>query len=112
MIKWGDKLQKSIPRSKIKKPADDVPSWARGNRPYNRETPNDFAKRVMDDQYGVGKWDGKNSEYSQIKKWGSRHFEPSEPPPEPPAWMPEILGPGGEWIPVDPCVISESGCTI
>ncbi|WP_426729825.1 hypothetical protein, partial [Pseudomonas aeruginosa] len=53
----------------------DVPSWAKGDRPYQGESGKDFAKRIMDQKYGKGNWkDGPGSEYNQIKKWGDRSF--------------------------------------
>ncbi|MWK59987.1 RHS repeat protein, partial [Pseudomonas otitidis] len=55
--------------------AKDIPSWARGERPYKGEPGKDFAKRLMDKKYGEGNWsDGPGSEYNQIKKWGDRSF--------------------------------------
>ncbi|MBN0084501.1 RHS repeat protein, partial [Pseudomonas aeruginosa] len=55
--------------------AKDVPSWAKGDRPYQGESGKDFAKRIMDQKYGKGNWkDGPGSEYNQIKKWGDRSF--------------------------------------
>ena len=56
--------------------AKDVPSWAKGNRPYKSESGRDFAKRLCDEKYGPGNYKtGPNSEYSEIKKWGDRSFE-------------------------------------
>lgn len=40
-----------------------------------------FAKRLMDQQYGKGEWNktkadvGPGSEYQGIKKWGDRSFQ-------------------------------------
>ncbi|WP_342330268.1 hypothetical protein [Pedobacter sp. FW305-3-2-15-E-R2A2] len=34
----------------------DVPHWARGQKPQAGESGNDFAKRLMDTQYGKGEW--------------------------------------------------------
>ncbi|MGS6433520.1 hypothetical protein ACUS56_32310, partial [Pseudomonas aeruginosa] len=36
--------------------AKDVPSWAKGDRPYQGESGKDFAKRIMDQKYGKGNW--------------------------------------------------------
>jgi len=59
-----------------KEKASDIPSWAKGNKPYKGENGKDFAKRLMDDQYGKGKYDPKtNQEYKKIHKWGDRGFE-------------------------------------
>ena len=57
--------------------ARDVPSWAKGNRPLVGENGKSFAKRLMDEQYGKGKWKdtGPGSEYNKVKKWGDRGFE-------------------------------------
>ena len=67
-----------IPESKIsdKEGAKDPPDWARGNRPYKHESGKDFAKRLMEEQYGKGNYDkGPRSEFNKIKKWGDRSFE-------------------------------------
>lgn len=46
----------------------DVPKWAKGNRPYKGESGKDFAKRLMDEKYGAGNYKtGPGSEYNQIK---------------------------------------------
>ena len=64
-----------------KEKASDVPSWARNNpngRPYQSENGKEFAKRMMDEQYGSGNWEKdpkRMTEYSQLKKWGDRGFE-------------------------------------
>ena len=78
---WRDYFQgkqQKIPNKQIRKPADNVPTWAKGENPFNYERPTDFAKRLCDDKYGPGKYDtGPGSPYNQIKKWGSRHFKPT-----------------------------------
>ncbi len=59
-----------------KEGAKDVPSWAKGNRPYRCENGEQFARRVLNEKYGLGNWaKGTNSEFSKIKKWGDRSFE-------------------------------------
>ena len=59
-----------------KEAANDVPSWAKGNRPYTNESGKDFAKRLMDEKYEPGNYKtGPGSEYNKIKKWGDRGFE-------------------------------------
>jgi hypothetical protein len=46
-----------------------VPSWAQGERPVTTESGRDFAKRLLDDQYGAGNDPtGPGSEFSKIKK--------------------------------------------
>ncbi len=57
-----------------KEKANDVPSWARGNKPKEGEDGKSFAKRLMDEKYGSGNWKTTSREYSQIKKWGDRGF--------------------------------------
>ena len=59
-----------------KEAADDVPSWAQGERPLTTENERDFAKRLLDDKYGAGNYPtGPGSEFNKIKKWGDRAFE-------------------------------------
>ncbi|MFT3765897.1 MAG: DUF4150 domain-containing protein [Minicystis sp.] len=59
-----------------KEAASDVPSWAKGNRPYVGEDGKTFAKRLCDNQFGKGNYDtGPRSPFNQIKKWGDRAFE-------------------------------------
>lgn len=57
----------------------EVPSWVinEGWVPFEGETPNETATRIMDGHYGKGNWSGKgsNSEYNKIKKWATRHFK-------------------------------------
>jgi hypothetical protein len=59
-----------------KEAASDVPSWAKGNRPYVGESGKDFARRLLDQNYGKGAWGGTGpgSEFNKIKKWGDRGF--------------------------------------
>jgi hypothetical protein len=57
-----------IPRLSGREGAKNVPSWARGNRPYVGENGRDFAKRLMDDKYGRGNWNRDNPEYDK-KVW-------------------------------------------
>ena len=59
-----------------KEKADDVPSWAEGEAPYEGESGKDFSKRLMDKKYGENNYDkGPGSEYNKLKKWGDRGFE-------------------------------------
>ena len=73
---WTERKQK-IPKSGTgKEKADNVPSWARGNKPYVDENGKAFAKRLCDKRFGVGNYDTKGqSDYSKIRKWGDRGFE-------------------------------------
>ncbi len=68
------RLMERIPRQTGKEAASDIPSWARGIARRVGETPNDYAKRLMDDQYGPGNWKPTNREFNQIKKFGERGF--------------------------------------
>lgn len=66
-----------------KEAAKDAPSWAKeqGVAPNVDEDGKTFAERVLDGQYGKGKWNkgkaskGPGSEFNKIKKWGDRGFE-------------------------------------
>ena len=61
-----------------KESSNDVPDFARGNRPYVGESGDQFAKRILDQQFpnDIGNHKtGPNSDYSIIKKWGERHFD-------------------------------------
>jgi RHS repeat-associated protein len=79
--KWRNTPQEKIPRNQITKPKDDIPSWAKGERPTNAETPKDFAKRVMDKRYGSDNYHTRGKgEYSQIKKYAETHFRPTSKP--------------------------------
>lgn len=62
-----------------KEAAKDAPSWVKqaGLKPCKQpnESGNQFAKRVLDAKYGVGKWrTGPATEHNQIKKYGDRAF--------------------------------------
>jgi hypothetical protein len=68
VIQWAKKS-----KSSGKEKADDIPSWARGQKKLPGESGKDFAKRLMDDKYGKGNYDtGPSSEFNKIKKWGDR----------------------------------------
>ena len=76
---------KNEPKQEYKKPksgsgkekANDIPSWAKGKRPYKGESGKDFAKRLCDEHFGKGNYDTKTpgKPFNQIKKWGDRGFE-------------------------------------
>jgi hypothetical protein len=71
------KFKEPVPRLSGSEGAKDVPSWARGSRPYVGESGRDFAKRLLDEKYGPGKWEGdrdRGREFNKIKKWGDRNF--------------------------------------
>jgi hypothetical protein len=56
--------------------ATDVPSWAKGYKPYTTENGKQFAKRLCDERYGKGNYrTGPKSDFNKIKKWGDRAFE-------------------------------------
>lgn len=59
-----------------KEAADDLPNWAKGERPLTTESGRDFATRLLDEKYGQGSYPtGPGSEFNKIKKWGDRAFE-------------------------------------
>lgn len=56
--------------------AKDVPSWAKGERPYKGESGKDFADRLLGDKYPGTKYPtGPGSEHNKIRKYGDRSFE-------------------------------------
>jgi len=64
-----------IPGLTGKEAAKNVPSWARGQAPYIGESGNDFARRLLIDQYGPGNYPtGPGSEFNQIRKFGTEDF--------------------------------------
>lgn len=67
-----------VPNQSGKEAATDVPSFARGLPRYVGESPSQFARRVMDDHWGAGRWEHvprRMREMSQIRKHGQRAFE-------------------------------------
>jgi len=67
-----------VPGQSGKEAASDVPSYARGIPRYVGETPDQFARRVMDDRWGKGNWEGnkeRQKDFRKIKKWGSRAYQ-------------------------------------
>lgn len=72
--------KKPKPKVSGKDGAKDVPSWAKGEKPYVGESGNDFADRVLTGKYGKGNYrKGPDSEYNKIRKWGDRAFENPKP---------------------------------
>ncbi|WP_206741085.1 hypothetical protein, partial [Nitrospirillum viridazoti] len=70
-----NEFKEPIPRLSGKEGAKDPPSWAKGFRPKIGENAESFARRLMNDRYGPGNWEGgPTSPYSQIKKWADRSF--------------------------------------
>ena len=60
-------------KSSGKEKSSDVPSWAKGEKPKESESGNDFAKRLMDKKYGKGNYrTGPGSEYNKLRKYGDR----------------------------------------
>lgn len=56
----------------------DVSSWLLGVIPYKKEPPLEFAKRVMDERFGEGKWnlqEGLLEEYNTLLLYGEVGFE-------------------------------------
>ena len=75
-LKERIEYKKPVSGKSAKEAAKDVPSWAKGNKPYKNESGNDFAKRLLDEKYGKGNYPkGPGTEYNQIRKWGDRGFE-------------------------------------
>jgi intein/homing endonuclease len=73
-----DPLPYKKPKTGGKAGATDVPSWVKqtGETPFVGESGNEFAKRVLDEKYGVNNYKkGAKTEFNQIKKWADRHFE-------------------------------------
>jgi len=70
-------MAKKVPKpgARGKAGATDIPSWV-GDTPNVGESGNEFAGRMMDENYGEGKWSGTGptSEFNKIKKWADRHF--------------------------------------
>jgi hypothetical protein len=67
------------PKLPKKEAADDCPSWAKQDGgPLHNEQGKDYAQRLMEEKYGSEGWSdtGPGSEFSQIKKWADRAFEP------------------------------------
>ena len=46
-----------VPGQSGKEAASDIPSYARGTPRYVEETPEQYARRVMDDRWGKGNWE-------------------------------------------------------
>lgn len=69
------KTKKTVSGSDKEK-ATDVPSWAKGNAPYEDENGTDFAKRLCDERFGENNYNkGPGSAFNKIKKWGDRGFK-------------------------------------
>ncbi len=84
------RFMERIPRQSGKEAADNVPSWARGMSRRLGETPDRYARRIMDDQWGKGQWEGdpeRMKDFRQIKKFGSRAFR--DPKLSPPMLLPD-----------------------
>ena len=70
----ADKYKKPI-SSSGKDRATDIPSWAKGKKPYTWENGKTYAQRLMDEKYGKGNWKTSSKEYSELKKHGDRGYE-------------------------------------
>ena len=84
------KLMERIPRLSGKEAADDTPSWARGTPRRVGETPDAYARRVMDGRWGRGNWEklpDRERDFRQIKKYGSRSWR--DPRMEPDVILPD-----------------------
>jgi hypothetical protein len=67
-----------IPRQSGKEAAKERPSWAEGIPRQVGETPDQFARRLMDGQFGRGRWErlpDRLRDFRQLKKFGSRAFQ-------------------------------------
>ncbi len=74
----GKAFKEPKPGATGKSGATDIPSWAKGSRPYKGESGTQYAKRMMDSKYGSGNWSRSGQqgrEFSQLKKYADRHFE-------------------------------------
>ena len=60
-------------RQSGKERADDIPSWAQGQKPLPGESGKDYADRLLKDKYGPGNYPtGPGSEQNKLKKYGDR----------------------------------------
>ena len=74
--KGGEKPKRKTVSGSGQEKATDVPSWAKGERPYVGESGKEFAKRLLDKQFGeIEHATGTNSDFNKIKKWGDRAFK-------------------------------------
>ena len=71
----GSKELKEKIAPKRGKPKDDIPSWAAGERPYVGESGNKFAIRVMEKQFGKGKYDKRSKNFTKLRKYADTHFK-------------------------------------
>lgn len=55
--------------------ATDIPSWAKGKKPYVWENGKTYARRLMDERYGTGNWKTSSKEFSKLKKHGDRAYK-------------------------------------
>ena len=66
-----------VPRQSGKEAASDTPGWSKGFPRHVGETPAQYARRLMDGQYGRGNWEGvprRDMEFRKIQKYGARAF--------------------------------------
>ncbi len=93
---WGNtpQVRKPVRNRHGNRPSDDVPEWAKGQRPLNKDTGETFAKRLCDEKFPDGYKKGPNTPYSQIKKWGTRDFERTPLPEAPSSGLQELNFPG------------------
>ena len=75
-IRTASMYKKTKTGLSAKEAANDVPSWAKGQRPLTTENGREFAERLLAEKYGKGNYPtGPGSEFNKIKKWGDRAFE-------------------------------------
>ncbi len=81
-----------IPRQSGKEAATDTPSWARGISRNVGETPDQYAHRLMDGQFGRGRWQDdptRMGDFRKIKKFSQRAFQD----PGMLLWLPDVEEP-------------------
>lgn len=70
---WGDEeLPPQTAWSITRRGPKDIPIWALGQEPRDRENGGDFAWRLMDEHHGPGNWTRDNDEFDQLRKFGNR----------------------------------------
>lgn len=74
----GRQEMRRIPNQSGKEAASNIPDWARGYRRFVDETPSQFARRLMDQRFGAGRWRrdaDREADFRKIQKFGQRGFE-------------------------------------
>ena len=75
----GTQYKKPVSGLTGKEGATDIPSWVKDEGyppPRVGERSQDYAARILDHKFGVGKWKrGPTEPYNEIEKWARRHFK-------------------------------------